>query len=354
MIPDFPPVPVESRSNEEVAGDVSNLIELVKGTEAEICVIEGQSKIVQARRELTRIVVANPAIADVELLTDQPGARLLNLYGKTFGTTTLTIWDQTNRPVTFLVRVSLDTKDLESRIRQAFPGAEVKVRQVGLQIILDGQAPDSKTMSDIIQLVTFTLMSSPSFRGGAAGGGGGAAMMGGGGGGGGGMGIGGGVQGRPSILINRITIPGPRQVLLHVKIAEINRSATRSIGVSWLYARGNSILGSVAGNNATITSTSSPAYITDLQPSRVRESHPRNFRIHGFGLARPELPVVRRVRRRPFFIVHRRPSHQRSGKDPGRAEPRRASTGNPHGFWSAECFLSPYLRAHRYQAERPW
>ena len=69
----------------------------------------------------------------------------MNLYGKMFGTTTLTIWDQTNRPVSFLVRVSLDTKDLESRIRQAFPGAEIKVRQVGPQIILDGQAPDSKT-----------------------------------------------------------------------------------------------------------------------------------------------------------------------------------------------------------------
>ena len=84
------------------------------------------------------------------------------------------MWDQTNRPVSFLVRVSLDTKDLESRIRQAFPGADVKVRQVGPQIILDGQVPDSKTMSDIIQLVTFTLMTSPSLRtmgGGGMGGG---------------------------------------------------------------------------------------------------------------------------------------------------------------------------------------
>ena len=32
--------------------------------------------------------------------------------------------------------------------------------------------------------------------------------------------------------------------MLHVKIAEINRSATRSLGVSWLYARGQSMFGS--------------------------------------------------------------------------------------------------------------
>jgi pilus assembly protein CpaC len=38
--------------------------------------------------------------------------------------------------------------------------------------------------------------------------------------------------------------------LLHVKIAELNRTASRSIGVSWVYARGKSIFGSAAGNNA--------------------------------------------------------------------------------------------------------
>ena len=106
------------------------------------------------------------------------------------GTTSLTIWDQTNRPVSFLVRVTIDTKDLSSRISQAFPGADVKVRQVGPQIILDGQVPDSKTMADILQLVSYTLMSSPSLRGAAGGGmgGGGMAAAGGGGGGmGGGM-----------------------------------------------------------------------------------------------------------------------------------------------------------------------
>jgi pilus assembly protein CpaC len=185
----------------------------------------------------------------------------------------LTIWDQSNRPVSFVVRVTLDTKDLESRIQQAFPGAVIKVRQVGAQLILDGQAPDSKTMADILQLVTTTVLTNPAFRGAALGAGGGAAGGGGvgggmgtGGGGGGGMGgLGaggaagagaGGIAGLGRLLIiNRVTVPGPRQVLLHVKIAEINRSATRSVGVSWLYARGNSIFGSAAGNNATMSTT---------------------------------------------------------------------------------------------------
>ena len=151
------------------------------------------------------------------------------------------------------------------------------MRQAGPQIILDGQSPDSKTMSDILQLVTMTLMSNLSYRGGgarrrrwaAAGGMGGAAAAwaaaaaawaaaaaaaawaadgrrhGMGGGGMGGMEAG--AAARGLVIINRVTVPGPRQVLLHVKIAEINRTATRSIGVSWVYARGKSIIGSAAG-----------------------------------------------------------------------------------------------------------
>ena len=124
----------------------------------------GESRSSRPDATLTRIVIANPAVADVELLADQPDSRLLNIYGRSFGTTSLTLWDETNRPVSFLVRVTLDTRDLESRIKQAFPGPQVKVRQVGPQIILDGQVPDSKTMADILQVVqTVVRMSAAVF-----------------------------------------------------------------------------------------------------------------------------------------------------------------------------------------------
>ena len=71
------------------------------------------------------------------------------------------------------------------------------------------------------------------------------------------------------MIINRVTVPGPRQVLLHVKIAEINRSATRSIGVSWVYARGNSIFGSAAGNNATMNFSANSAISQTTATSAV-------------------------------------------------------------------------------------
>jgi pilus assembly protein CpaC len=196
----------------------------------------------------------------------------LNLFGKTFGTTTLTLWDETNRPVSFLVRVTIDTKDLESRIQQGFPGSLVKLRQIGPQVILDGQVPDAKTMADILRLVTLNLQMSGGMRmagagmtGGGMGGGGmsGGGMGGGGMAGGGGGAMGGGMAGGAGqglVLINRVRVPGPRQVLLHVKIAELNRTAIRQLGVSWLYGKGESIIGSTIGANSTIAGTMDAAH----------------------------------------------------------------------------------------------
>ena len=161
--------------------------------------------------------------------------------------------------------MSLDTKELETRINQAFPGAQVKVRQVSAQIILDGQVPDSKMMADILQVVQNVVRFSGGIRmtgGGGMGGGTGAAMGGGGAGGAmGGMAVawaaealaarmGGAAAG--IVIINRVVVPGPRQVLLHVKIAEINRQAIRQLGVSWLDTKGRSIIGSAIGGTGSV------------------------------------------------------------------------------------------------------
>jgi pilus assembly protein CpaC len=296
LVPDRPPGPTAKRPNADIARDVADLVELIKEPEAEIAVVVGDSKIIQSRRTLMRVLIANPAVADVEVLNDQNEARLLNVYGKTFGTTSLTLWDETDHPVSFLVRVTLDTQELESRIKQSFPGSHVKVRQVGPQVILDGQVSDAKMMSDILQVVTLTIRLSGGIRmggggmggmsgggmsgggmGGMSGAGGGMGGMGGGMGGmsgaGGGMGgMGGGGMGGMSgggmgiTIINRVVVPGPRQVLLHVKIAELNRQALREMGINWLNTKGRSIMGSSIGQAGAVSATAEAIHSTSADP----------------------------------------------------------------------------------------
>ena len=58
------------------------MIELIKEPEAEIAVVVGESKIIQTRRTADPDDDRQPAIADVEILADQPDGRLLNIFGK--------------------------------------------------------------------------------------------------------------------------------------------------------------------------------------------------------------------------------------------------------------------------------
>ena len=282
LVPNRPSVSAAPRPPGEVTRQMGELLEFIQDPEAEINVVVGRSKLVQSRQPLTRIAIANPAVADIVFLADQPDPQVFNIYGRSFGTTSLTLWDANDRPLSFLVRVTLDTRDVESRLKQTFPGADVHVRQVGMQVILEGQVPDSKTMSEVLQLVTAEVRGSGSLgmggrgrfghgwacrwavrghgrrtarrdgnRGTGRGDGSrgtGAGMAAGGQGAGrrsGGAGASGSQQGVS--IINRVIVPGPRQVLLKVKIAELNRTAIRELGISWLNTRNNAILGSTIG-----------------------------------------------------------------------------------------------------------
>ncbi len=247
------------------------LRESVTATEGSFVVKVNRSRVFESKQTFTRILIADPRIADVQLLdADQPEPKLLNVYGRMFGETTLTVWfadpadPQTEHVQSYEVKVTVDTEELQERIAQLFPGADVRLRQVGLQLILEGQVPDAKTMADVMQLLTSEMIGGSPLNMGSGGGGG---FSGGPGGGGGGTAVaaptamsggaatgGGAVRGLivadsagagspPFTIINRVHVPGPRQVMLKVKIAELNRTALRQFGMNFssLWSNGNSI-----------------------------------------------------------------------------------------------------------------
>lgn len=271
FLPTRPPGPPPSRSNALVASEVDGLIDRIVDPEAELGVVVGRSKLIRTRQPVSRIAIANPAIADLQLLADQPEPRALMLYGLSFGTTNLTIWNDKDEPISFLVRVSIDTQDLEERIKAIFPGADVRVKQIGSQVLLEGQVTDAKMMAEVLQVVSAELRltqiggagtgtapalstgpageTSPATSGAVGGGGGGFGTT-------GPAPAGGGlVSGQ---IINRVKVPGPKQVLLKVKIAELDRSAIRQIGVNWLDARNKQFIGSTIGQVGAITGTAGP------------------------------------------------------------------------------------------------
>lgn len=248
----------------------------------EIQVLVGGSKLLELgpQQRITRVLVDNPRIADVQILDEESeNPRLINLYGISFGRATLTVWDEKDQVTSYNVIVGLDDQGVQERIRAAIPGADVTVRQIAAQVVLEGQVPDSRTMDQVLNLVVSELRLSiaaagsnvlqpnagPTVTGSQTQS---SMALGGLGGGGQSQSRGGGVA-QPvgaGVIINRVRVPGPRQVLLKVRIAELNRTALRQLGVSWLDARNNAFLGSTIGGAGAIGANGGAAQSAAFSP----------------------------------------------------------------------------------------
>lgn len=256
-IPPAPPLPAVS--NEPVAKDPfldDSISEMP--FRKEIHLVLKRPTIVRVKPDVKRVVVGNRMVADVRWIDEndprKPDApRLLEIYSQYWGDTTLTLFDADENASVYLLRVTLDTEGLQRRIARLYPGATIRVRQIGPQLILEGQVPDSKTMSDVITVVQGELRVTGLANAGSLAGSLGYGNQGqAGGGSGGGAASGGGnnsisnfnsappggltntQSAQPGlILVNRVYVPGPRQVMLKVKIAELNRTAIRQIGVNF-------------------------------------------------------------------------------------------------------------------------
>ena len=114
-----------------------------------------------------------------------------------------------------LIRVPLidNLALLSVRLRELHPDAEVRLSELQGQIVIEGQARDTTQIGQITELVS-GYADSPDARG---------------------------------RVLNLLRVPGPQQVMLKVQIAELNRTAMRSAGVSFLFQDGHSALGSNIG-----------------------------------------------------------------------------------------------------------
>jgi pilus assembly protein CpaC len=254
----------------QVDADAADFLEPVKASDRTLRVFLNRALYFRSARQIVRVVVANPSIADAVLLDEDqnvvridPNAppeperraqsgRLLAIVGNGFGATEVTVWDDQDRIQTLHVSVTIDEKDLQTRLEQALPGCHVTVRQVAQQIILEGQVRDNQMMAQVLMLVQSELRLTGQANTGslatAVNAGNQQSVQGGGGGAGantnvysGGLGqnplsVASTANAQPGlVIINRMRLPGPRQIMLKVKIAELNRSAIRQFGVNFEY-----------------------------------------------------------------------------------------------------------------------
>lgn len=258
-----PPAAGDDSPLPEPLDDGGSILSEAIEVEGQLEVIVGRSKVFRLKRPISRALVDNPRVADIQLLdADSPDPRLVNLYGLAFGRATITIWDQDEQATAYQVTIIIDEADLQDKISDFIPGSNVTVRQVAQQVILEGQVADIQMMTQVIELVRSELRLTGQENVGSLASAVGVGSAGGGAGGAGGsqytgqspLGVANIGNAQPGlVIVNRVRVPGPRQVMLKVKIAELNRTALRQLGVSWLDTRNNSILGSTVGGAASLS-----------------------------------------------------------------------------------------------------
>jgi pilus assembly protein CpaC len=136
--------------------------------------------------------IASTEIADVTPLTD----RSLYIQGKKIGTTSISIFDQNTQLMALLdLEVTIDTQDLQRKLRSSTRSNSIQVSSSGGEVILSGIAPDAVTADRAVSIAK-TLVKSVE-------------------------------------IVNAMTVAPSQQVMLKVRFLEAARAAERDLGFNW-------------------------------------------------------------------------------------------------------------------------
>jgi len=194
-------------------------------------VIYGKSALLRLPAPVARISVGNPDVADVTLIS--PGE--IYVLGKSIGTTNVILWTRggqsgSGQTAVINVTVILDAAALQAKLRELMPGeTDIRVTAAGDSLVLSGTVSDTLKADRAVALADAYVRAAAGGQGQRGGRQGGDAS--GGGQGGGGDEPKGAGQGLGSIqVVNLLQVGSNQQVMLEVKVAEINRKVAEKLG----------------------------------------------------------------------------------------------------------------------------
>jgi pilus assembly protein CpaC len=187
-------------------------------------VFVGKGTIVTLKEPSKRVFISSPDIADFELISPKE----ILLFGKKIGGTNLIVWDKQGKTTFFDITVMeyIDTKKLETQINEAAPNDNITVEFAKDTIILSGKAANQQTIDKVVQIAQSYAIGSNTVSS---------------------------TSRDPSGIVtttsttsgkvlNHIIIENAQQVLLEVKVAQIDKTKLKEMGISFL-AKGTSAEG---------------------------------------------------------------------------------------------------------------
>jgi pilus assembly protein CpaC len=191
--------------------------------------VEIHKSIIQETEDpITRASIADPAIADIQVITPR---QILVIAKNQPGTTNLIVWHGDNEADVYEVRVVIPDdliNAIRQRIAQLVPNALVTAIPGGKGVLLNGEVSSSQMLDRVLMVVgSFDVK-----------------------------------------IVNLITVTGSQQVQLEVKIAEVSRSGAKKMGLGFLFKNDWNIglfpSGGVSGALSTSNSTLPETVVTEV------------------------------------------------------------------------------------------
>jgi pilus assembly protein CpaC len=141
---------------------VSSFVDGLSSNDAGFEVLVGQGRILTLKEDLTvrgkqepLLAAGDPTVIDFRLVNP----RQIRVIGLRIGVTDLSITTADGRTYSFEVRVIADLGPLRAKLQCMFPDTVVKVTQLRDQIVVEGQARDTVQVGQILQSIRGYLLS---------------------------------------------------------------------------------------------------------------------------------------------------------------------------------------------------
>jgi pilus assembly protein CpaC len=152
----------------------------------------GKSAIIELPIDVRDMLVTNPQVADAVLRSP----RRIYVLGMALGSTDAVFFDAAGRKIlTLAIRVDQDAGQLEQTLRRVLPNASIQVEPIRDSVILTGLVANASESSMAAQIASQFVT-------------------------------------KPENVLNMLAIAGKDQVMLKVRIVEVQRSAIKQLGVS--------------------------------------------------------------------------------------------------------------------------
>lgn len=181
-----------------------------------------QSLILSTAQNITRVSVASPELAEVMVISPTQ----IYITGKSTGSTTLTVWGKSDAILAvYNVVVSPDLMVLKQLMHTVLPHEpNIQVMATGEKIALSGSVSSSASLATALSLADAAA---------------------------------------PDNVVNLLSVGGVHQVMVEVRIAEMNRSVTKRLGFNFQFGAGTSMVYSFLNNLTEVGDTLAETVVND-------------------------------------------------------------------------------------------